>query len=85
MILNKIDSYMKDNVTLRHVKNYFLKIKIDNCPTQRSLLFNYKPKKKKLIFLGKLTRSIVRRILRKLFCVTKTQIWLSHSEFRLTQ
>ena len=46
MILNKIDSYMKDNVTLRHVKNYFLKIKIDNCPTQRSLLFNYKPKKK---------------------------------------
>ena len=47
MILNKIDSYMKDNVTLRHVKNYFLKIKIDNCPTQRSLLFNYKPKKKK--------------------------------------
>ena len=47
MILNKIDSYMKDNVTLRHVKNYFLEIKIDNCPTQRSLLFNYKPKKKK--------------------------------------
>ena len=45
MILNKIDSYMKDNVTLRHVKNYFLEIKIDNCPTQRSLLFNYKPKK----------------------------------------
>ena len=36
---------MKDNVTLRHVKNYFLEIKIDNCPTQRSLLFNYKPKK----------------------------------------
>ena len=38
---------MKNNVTLRHVKNYFLKIKIDNCPTQRSLLFNYKSKKKK--------------------------------------
>ena len=38
---------MKNNVTLRHVKYYFLKIKIDNCPTQRSLLFNYKPKKKK--------------------------------------
>ena len=83
---------MKDNVTLRHVKNYFLKIKIDNCPTQRSLLFNYKPpqkkkkkKKKKLILLGKLARLIVRGILRKLFCVTKTQIWLSHSEFRLTR
>ena len=40
---------MKNNVTLRHVKNYFIKIKIDNCPTQRSLLF--KKKKKKTDFL----------------------------------
>ena len=58
MILNKIDSYMKDNVT-RHVKNYFLKIKIDNYPTQRSLLFHYKLKKN-LILLGKLASLIVR-------------------------
>ena len=47
MILNKIDNYIKNNVTLRHVKNYFLEIKIDNCPTQKSLLFKKQNKTKK--------------------------------------